>query len=216
MQAIYIQHRMKVQIAGVEFMTKKIAKSHVMNVVNRLIGESVSAGEEHFDLLWSLWERSPLFEDGGDYFLIGQKFDGPAIKTVTREGKVIDWSIRGAVSGKDICVWSKLISAMRWAVRPHIVRFKDLQAGGCERCGSFRHLEVDHIYRFRDLMLEYLESKNNMYPELYQYTHNGHCFRSEDADFEAGWATFHNSRCKLRLLCSDCHRIITEAQREEK
>ncbi len=207
---------MRLRIAGIEFGTKKIAKSHVMDIVKMLIGETIEPGDEHWYLLWSLWERSPLYVPGGTYFLIGQKFDGPAIKTVTREGKVIDWSIRGAVSGKDLCVWSKLICAMRWAVRPHIVRFKDLQGGGCERCGSFRHLEVDHLVRFRDLMKEYIESKSGVYPELYQYTHDGHCFRSEDAEFEAGWATYHNSRCKLRLLCSDCHRIVTESQRAEE
>lgn len=202
-------------IGGKEFRSKKLAKEEIMNIVNRLIGHEVLPESEHFAMLWSLWQRSSLYDDGGSHFFIGQKFDGVAIKTVTREGKIIDWSIRNAVSGKDLPRWSKFIAAMRWAVRPHITKFRDEQGGGCVRCGGFRSLEVDHfVIHFKDLVTEFLDSRAGEFPEQFAYSHYGFCFRPEDAKFEAQWAEFHNSRCRLRLLCSDCHRIVTETQRQ--
>ena len=60
---------------------------------------------EHFGLLMSLWVRSPSHVPGECHFVIGAKFAGAAKKTVTGNG-VIDWSIRAAISGKEVSKWN--------------------------------------------------------------------------------------------------------------
>ena len=92
---------MKICIATMKFATKKHAKLHVKSIVEPLIGWEVRESSEHFEFLMGLWLRSPSFVPGECHFLIGQKFAGAAIKTVTTNG-VIDWSLRSAISGREV------------------------------------------------------------------------------------------------------------------
>ena len=99
---VYDVSRMKLQLGHLPFGSKKLAKNYVKSVVESLIGYEVRETSEHFKLLMSLWVRSPLFVNGVTHFVVGSKFAGAAMKAVTCEGKNIDWSIRSAISGKDI------------------------------------------------------------------------------------------------------------------
>ena len=112
---------------------------------------------EHFKLLMSLWVRSPLFVAGECHFVVGRKFAGAAVKTVTTcEGLMIDWSIRSAISGKEVSTWTMFTVAMRAAIRPHMQKFRSAGSGKCEMCDYNGFCEVDHVISFKSLMREYL------------------------------------------------------------
>jgi hypothetical protein len=203
---------MKLTIAGVEYRTKKMAKQFVKSVVDSIIGWEVRETSEHFGLLMSLWQRSPSLVPGDVYFVIGAKFASAAIKAITGDGIMIDWSLRSAISGKDVSRWTKLTQALRGAIRPQMQKFRGAGSGKCELCDFNGFCEVDHLKSFKSLMREYLDLRG-FYPENYEYAHSGWCFKPEDWEFEANWQQFHQERCSLRLLCHECHLGVTQRQR---
>lgn len=205
---------MKVCLAGVDYKTKKHAKVYVKSVVDSLIGWEVRETSEHFGLLMSLWLRSPLFVPGATHFIVGQKFAGAAIKTVLACKGVIDWSIRAAISGKQVSKWTMLTVALRGSIRPQMQRFRGAGSGKCELCDFTGFCEVDHKITFKSLMRGYLEVRG-YYPSEYTYQHSGWAFRPEDQEFEMEWVKFHEERCSLRLLCHGCHLVVTKGQRSD-
>ena len=129
---------MKIRLGERDFVSKAISKKYVMDVVNGLIGQDVKEDSEHYELLVSLWKRSEMYVAGAIYFVITTKpySDAVAIRTVAREGKIIDWSIRGAISGRDGNKWSQLTSALRIIIRPQIRSFKERTEKCCEICNA--------------------------------------------------------------------------------
>ena len=204
---------MKICIGPMKFTTQKSAKLFVKSIVESLIGYEVRESSEHFELLMGLWLRSPLFVPGVVHFIVAQKFSGAAMKAVTCEGQNIDWSIRSAISGKDVSRWTKLTQALRSSIRSQMQKFRVAGNGKCELCEVEGFCEVDHCVRFRDLMRDYLDLRG-YFPLDYDYLHSGFAFKSEDREFEANWQQFHQERCSLRLLCHDCHLTVTQRQRE--
>ena len=197
-----------------KFTTKKSAKLHVKSIVDSLIGWEVRESSEHFELLMGLWLRSPSFVPGECHFVIGAKFAGVAMKAITCEGQNIDWSIRSAISGKEVSRWTKLTQALRGAIRPQMQKFRSAGSGKCEMCDFNGFCEVDHKISFKSLMREYLGLRG-YYPSEYVYAHSGWAFRLEDREFEAQWVEFHEVRCSLRLLCHGCHKGVTQRQRSD-
>ena len=206
---------MKICIGPMKFTTQKSAKLFVKSIVESLIGYEVRESSEHFELLMGLWLRSPLFVHGVVHFIVAQKFSGAAMKAVTCEGQNIDWSIRSAISGKDTSRWTKLTQAMRESIRPQMQKFRNSGSGKCEMCDFNGFCEVDHVQPFKKLMRDYLDARG-FFPGEYSYQHSGWCFRPEDQQFESNWIRFHQERCSLRLLCSSCHKVVTQRQRESE
>ena len=204
---------MKICIGPMKFTTKKSAKLHVKSIVESLIGWEVRESSEHFELLMGLWLRSPSFVPGECHFIIGAKFAGAAMKAITCEGQNIDWSIRSAISGRDVSLWTKLTVALRGAIRPQMQKFRSAGSGKCEQCNFNGFCEVDHKISFKSLMREYLDLRG-YYPSEYTYQHSGWTFRPEDREFEEEWIRFHEGRCSLRLLCHGCQ-VVTQRQRSD-
>ena len=150
---------------------------------------------------------------GECHFVIGQKFAGAAVKAVTTNG-VIDWSLRSAISGKQVSRWTMLTVALRGSIRPQMQRFRGAASGKCELCDFNGFCEVDHVIAFKSLMREYLDLRG-YYPSEYAYQHSGWAFRLEDREFEMEWVQFHEERCSLRLLCHGCHLVVTKGQRSD-
>ena len=164
---------MKLCLADVHFGSKKHAKVYVKSIVNSLIGCEVRENSEHFKLLMSLWVRLPLFVAGECHFVVGRKFAGATVKTVTTcEGLMIDWSIRSAISGKEVSTWTMLTVAMRAVIRPQMQKFRSAGSGKCEMCDYNGFCEVDHVISFKSLMREYLGLRG-YYPSEYTYAHSG-------------------------------------------
>jgi len=210
---LYSVREMKLCIAGREFATKKTAKLYIVALVQSLIGCEVHESSEHFKLLMSLWLRSPSYVPGECHFVVGTKISGVAIKTVNRCGELIDWSLRAAIAGRDVSAWGKLTAALRSSIRPAIQKFRSEGSGKCVLCNVSGFCEVDHhMVRFRDLMRAYLEERG-YYPDNYVYTHSGWSFTEADREFEQRWVRFHEEKCSLRLLCSPCHKVVTQQQK---
>jgi hypothetical protein len=133
----------RVQIGGAEFPTMAAAKVYMRKIIEGCVGRYIDESNEHWPMISALWQRSPNFESGLLYFEASRKFKGCAIKAVTSAGN-IDWSIRSAISGKDVGKWTKLTLAMRTAIRPQTVQFRYKSSKLCEICGSGGFLEVDH------------------------------------------------------------------------
>ena len=205
---------MKLWLAGTSYASKKLAKNHVKSVVNSLIGWEIRESSEHFKLLMDLWLRSPLFVHGVTHFIVGQKFAGAAMKAVTCEGQNIDWSIRGAISGKDVSTWTKLTGSMRGSIRPQMQKFISAGSGECEMCDFNGFCEVDHVQPFKKLMRDYLDARG-YFPSEYRYLHSGWSFTAADREFETKWVQFHQERCSLRLLCHSCHLTVTQRQKSD-
>ena len=181
---------MKICIATMKFATKKHAKLHVKSIVEPLIGWEVRESSEHFEFLMGLWLRSPSFTPGVTHFIVAQKFAGAAMKAIASDGTMIDWSLRSAISGKEVSRWTKLTVAMRGAIRPQMQRFRGAASGKCELCDFNGFCEVDHVIAFKCLMREYLDLRG-YYPSEYAYQHSGWAFKPEDREFEADWVQFH-------------------------
>lgn len=202
---------MKIRIGASEFKSQTVAKKHVQSIIEQYVGENIGESSEHWGLINALWERSPSYVIGVLYFEVSRKFRGCAISAITGNGK-IDWSVRGAVSGKDVNRWTMLTVAMRQAIRPQIQKFKAGCSRLCEICQSGGKLEIDHTVSFKSLMRGYLDQAGPS-PDVFVYMHAGWMFRPEDREFEANWQQYHEERCALRPLCVPCHlRCTLEAR----
>ena len=204
---------MKIDIGGCAFATKAAAKKHATQVLTKYKGRRIDVGAEDYGFIAALWKRSPSWAEGYTKFDVGQKFNGLGITAVGDGGKSIDWSIKTAVSGRNVNMWSMLTQAMRGAIRPQILAFRGRSVVHCELCSSTRQIEVDHVVTFKVLMYQWLELWGDERPSDFVYSHAGFQFREEDEAFRRGWANHHRVHCRLRFLCSDCHvKVTTEAR----
>lgn len=206
---------MKVLIGGQTFATQAEAKRHVVETAKKYVGRDITPESEHYSLFYDLWSRSPSFVDGYDLFAVGKKFSSVCIRALSRDGKSpVDWSLRNAVSGHFPNLWTQLTLAMRQAIRPQVVEYRNNHRS-CSRCYSFVNIEVDHVKPFKELMQRFLST--HPAPAAYHYTSSGWVFRAENNDFERSWAEFHRAHAKLRLLCKECHQEFTlQALRQEQ
>jgi hypothetical protein len=204
---------MKLLLGGQVFRTKALAKDYVMEIAKKHVGEAIMPDDPDFSLFADLWTRSPAFVEGMDHFEIGRKFSGVSVRAVSREGESIDWSLRNAVSGHLPGVHTQLTLAMRLAIRPQIVTFRNGNRK-CERCYSFEDIEIDHVVPFKELMQKFLSL--NPHPQVFHYTASGWQFCREHAEYEKAWIEHHRKYCVLRPLCSGCHKEFTLASRRQE
>src|SRR5690349_377054 len=146
---------MKLQIGDMHFPTKAQAKKYVREVVEQYVGAEINEESEHFGFFTALWTRSPAWVEGVRHFEVSRKFLGAAIRAVTGDGVIIEFSMRAAVAGKDVNVWTKLTLALRASIRPQIQHFKGKCRGLCELCGNGGKIEIDHVVTFKSLMRDY-------------------------------------------------------------
>ena len=138
--------KMRVQIAGRCYATKKICKAHVTSVLSRLVGWEIRPHQEHYSLVNSLWQRCPAHVAGVEYFIVIEVFGKPALKAVTSDSS-IEFSIRQAISGKWAGRWTQLTSAMRGIIRPQIRAFKASTEMRCKfaiRLDSVKPIMLHH------------------------------------------------------------------------
>ena len=122
---------MKLLIGGMVFVTKRLAKEYAIDLAKKHVGRRIDEGSPDFGVFCDLWVRSPSFEGGVSHFEVG--LSSVCIRTITGDGKSIDWSLRGAVSGHFPSIWTQLTLAMRVSIRPQIQR------------SSMTNIEIDHI-----------------------------------------------------------------------
>jgi hypothetical protein len=107
---------MKLVIGGLIFPTKAKAKSWAIDLAKKYVGGRIDENSPDFGTFCDLWARSPSFEDGVSHFEVGRRFSSVAVQTVMRDGRLIDWSLRNAVSGHFPSTHTQLTLAMRLAI----------------------------------------------------------------------------------------------------
>lgn len=108
----------------------------------------------------------------------------------------------------------KVRNAMRWAIRPQIVEFRNRCSRLCVLCETVARedkVDIDHYpKRFEEIALEWMKSMS-LTDETIET--NG------DKDFEVGdkfvdvelerkWQDYHKLEASYRVLCHQCHRRL--------
>ena len=175
---------MNLLIGGIVFATKRLAKEYAIDLAKKHVGGRIDENSPDFGVFCDLWVRSPSYEDGMSHFEVGRRFSSVSIKTLIRDGRIIDWSLRNAVSGHFPGIHTQLTLAMRLAIRPQIQAFK-YGNNRCEQCCSWENIEIDHIVPFKELMSKYVSKGAR--PEYYHFSQSGWAFAKEHSEYEQGW-----------------------------
>ena len=209
------QPNMKIVIGDQTFSSKLEAKKAATLVLSQYKGQRIEVGQKDYSFVEALWKRSPSWVDGYDAFYIGQKGFGIGLTSFAGDGKcAIDWSVKVAISGRNVNTHTMLTQAMRVAIRPQVLAYRGRGLVHCEKCSSSDKIEVDHVVTFRTLMYQWLDQWQGEKPSEFIYTHAGWLFGQEDESFKKGWADYHRVHCRLRFLCSQCHLGVTAETRQ--
>lgn len=76
----------------------------------------------------------------------------------------------------------------------------------CEWCENTEQIEVDHIYEFKNIVVDF--EKKYGFPIPAEYTKNSNfycCFRDEEKEIELTFQNFHQEVATYRLLCKSCN-----------
>lgn len=97
------------------------------------------------------------------------------------------------------------LSAMRSCIKPQITSFRKTNLSICEICGENENIHIDHIYTFKNLVIDFLLINPDKPTLFNQNTDNQHIFRKEDANFANKWFQYHKLNATLRPLCAKCN-----------
>lgn len=102
---------------------------------------------------------------------------------------------------------ANLLEAMRSAIVPQLLDFKMRSAEYCALCASQENLEVDHIYKFKDMTNDFFSNYEQADIPT-KFNEDSFCrviFRPEDYIFSVAWIEFHEAKKRLRMLCKKCN-----------
>jgi hypothetical protein len=102
--------------------------------------------------------------------------------------------------------YKNIKNAMRYAIYPQIVEYKQNAKLICVICQSTDRIEIDHhINKFQQLFLDFIGENPNI-PILFDDTYyNSACFRKCDSEYKTKWCAYHKSNAVLRPLCKTCN-----------
>lgn len=103
----------------------------------------------------------------------------------------------------------KLTIAMRNAIIPQILEFRNNNELICNLCFSIINCEIDHYEpKFCDLKTNFLNIYNGKIPnEFCPNDFNSSIFLEKDSKFKDEWYKYHKKNAKLRVLCKKCNSI---------
>lgn len=104
---------------------------------------------------------------------------------------------------------SKLLCAMRRAVRPSVLAFRVNAPAMCELCdASHADMHVDHENpTFKALSTAFLAAQSTAPPDVFDDHPGLHMamFAPGDSKYEDNWKRYHDEHASLRVLCSTCN-----------
>lgn len=193
--------------------THKELKAYAKDVIDK-IGICSSIKEEHEEH-WNMFIY--LFERHNNY---PEKFEGlkdiyiqyhPTYKKNLEVMILKDNGETDNVSVLKSCITGKgkrlITEAMRNAIVPQILSFRDKSKKHCVLCNSKEKIEIDHEKpQFIELHDIFLNSNLDKIPETFKED-EGHnkIFIEEDEEFKNRWISYHESNAKLRVLCFKCN-----------
>jgi len=78
----------------------------------------------------------------------------------------------------------------------------------CDFCGETENIHIDHIYMFKNLMIDFLLINPNKPTLFNENTDNQYVFRLEDVathEYANKWYEYHKLNATLRPLCATCN-----------
>jgi len=125
---------------------------------------------------------------------------------IRNDGTIEDISYRNCISKPQEN--HKFIGAMRDYIKPQIKSFRNLNEMKCQFCGETDNIHIDHIYMFKNLMIDFLLINPNKPTLFNENTDNQYVFRLEDVathEYANKWYEYHKLNATLRPLCATCN-----------
>jgi len=119
----------------------------------------------------------------------------------------ISWVLCTTKKSKDP-IWNQkrdFRTAMRVAIEPQTLEFKETAKMCCVLCKSTTQLEVDHIVTFEKLVKDFLMDHPIVPTSFSELPDNRACFKTDDAEFELQWKDYHRDHASFRILCRECN-----------
>jgi hypothetical protein len=119
------------------------------------------------------------------------------------------WCVSLIDSKDKECSKSDLLACMRKSIIGQIHDFKKTQIQKCELCNSKNELVVDHVIKFRDLVKDFLNKRNDNDIKFKDFLSDdpilGGSIFKKNCDFNDDWLLFHQKNSELRILCNKCN-----------
>jgi len=218
-------YNMLVEFDGKVFDTKKAFEVYVRNQLYNVIGFGYyETGVSNYDFLFKFFQRHPFFDFFISKFKTIKGFlleENPLNRSyihmsfVAESGEHVPFSWRKCITPivKSIAVRNKerLIEAMREAISPDTMAFKNNAIQSCKICGSTSNLHTDHSdVSFKKISTDFLllcVSSGIQAPTCFDSDMRT-CipyFRTEDAEFSRSWYDYHKSIAVYQILCQVCN-----------
>lgn len=102
----------------------------------------------------------------------------------------------------------ELIGALRNAILPQIIEFKNTQKHVCAICqcnDSNTDFHADHVKHFEKLTYDFLSLHPETPSSFDSKIDNTKSFKVDDQEFEMAWVNYHKQQAILQILCKTCN-----------
>ena len=205
-------------IGELEFKTQDKCTNFVRRTIKDLGCCTVDKNHEKFPFFMDLIENNSYYKNAVkryvDKFCIAHnKLNKSAyhIRVIKQDKTDMSISWRQCCGVKEKPYNLKLALAMREAISSFIIKFKrkhnPLICNYCssDACGEYH---VDHEEPpFRILKDNFINISKLDTPKSFKYDEISHTyvFDEEHLDFKNNWIDYHNTNCKLQILCRTCN-----------
>ena len=209
----------KYSIGEVIFNTKKECLNYTRNIINKLGCCIIDKNNPNFIFFNNLFKNHPNYNEkvgvGIDYIFIQHNYlNRKTYETMIKrlDGSEIDISWVYCCNFKERTVENDLKKAMRQAVKDITIYFKEHNQLICNFCKTenepYENYHTDHHNpSFITLINNFLQSTSLPIPSSFAdcKKSNTTIFKDDDEDFKNEWILYHNSNCKLQILCKNCN-----------
>ena len=205
------------KIGNIIFKTKKECKLYSKNIINSLRCCNINIDHEYFNFFCDLLKNHTEYDEkvgcGIDHFcIIKNKLNQNCygMELYRLDNTKINFSWVHCCEFKKRSYDMLLSSAMRSSIIKTIINFKNNNNSECKICkisdnNTIYH--VDHIIPFINLKNDFLKTTKFTLPISFSTCPNtGLCiFNDNDSDFKNDWIEYHDTKCKLQILCRLCN-----------
>jgi hypothetical protein len=199
-------------MAHMGFSSKKKLEEHTRNIIKQIgITNSIKKTKpEYYNFFLELFKRHTDYPNKTRNMIdiiIKQNIFGSGfeLNIIRDDNSIEDISWKNCVNQRKS---NDLKAAMRTAIIPQIIDFRQLSKLDCEICHKpSDNYEVDHIIHFEKLYTNFIKLQSDI-PTSFNDMKDGSnraCFKPSDNKFEDDWFKYHKDNAKLRILCKHCN-----------
>ena len=201
-----------------EFETKKKFEEYIKDLIKNKIGlcESLKSTEYWEEILEFMKRHSEYDEktkDLKDVIIRESLWGNIELAIINNDNSITTFSYIHAIRGFRNTDKYELNCAMREAIYPQIINYRNNNHLECVNCGELENIQIDHINNFcdlRDNFLKICKIDNVKIPNSFERFNNiRRKFKEEDKTFYSNWIYYHQLNSQLQCLCSKCHKEKT-------